>query len=162
MVQLIKDSAEAVGIQAVITNSEQNLEVQLNSLTHKSEKGNPSTPTVETRPTDLPIMLISWDIDTELSFNENSMLDNPLSNIVALLMKKAPSMAKVDLEDSSVEMGQLFQVFIQDLYERLIPLQRTNKAPITNCSYKLVPKHGSGKHSGVLCKWKMKTGLDVC
>lgn len=162
MIQLIKDSAEAVGIKAVITNSEQNLEIQLNSLTHKTEKGNLATPNVVTRETDLPIMLISWDIDTELNFNSNSMLDNPLSNIVALLMKKASSMNKTDLEDSSVEMGQLFQVFIQDLYERLIPLQRTNTSPITNCTYKLVPKYGSGKHSGVLCKWKMKTGLDVC
>ena len=162
MIQLIKDSAEAVGIKAVITNSEQNLEIQLNSLTHKEEKGNPSTSTVVTRGTDLPIMLISWDIDTELNFNANSMLDNPMSNIVALLMKKSPTMNKSDLEDSSVEMGDLFKVFIQDLYERLIPLQRTTTSPITNCTYKLVPKHGMGKHSGVLCKWKMKTGLDVC
>jgi hypothetical protein len=162
MIQEIKDSAAAVGITAVITNSKENLETQLNSLTHKDEKGDPNNPTVITRPTDSPIMLISWDIDTTLTFNANGVLNNPLSAIVCLLMKKASDMKKDTMEDSSVEMGELFQVFIQDLYERLIPASRTTTTPITECSYKLVPRYGMGKHSGILARWKMINRLDVC
>lgn len=162
MIQLIKDSAQAVGISLVITNSEQGIEVQLNNLTHKTEKGNPTTPNVVTRPTDLPIMLVSWDIDTTLNFNSNSFLDNPDSKIVALLMKKATDLKKDTLEDASVEMGLLFTQFIQDLYNRLVPYMRTSTSPITNCGYKLVPRYGAGKHSGILARWSMKTGLDVC
>jgi hypothetical protein len=162
MIQLIKDSAQAVGIALVISNSEQAIEVQLNSLTHKVERGDPANPSTITRGTDLPIMLISWDIDTELNFNSNSFLDNPDSKIVALLMKKASSMQKQTLETASEEMALLFRQFIQDLYNRLIPFMRTSTTPITGAGYKLVPKYGGGKHSGVLARWKMKTGLDVC
>jgi hypothetical protein len=162
MIQLIKDAATAVGIAAVITNSTEKIETQLNSLTHSEEKGDSKNPNTVTRVTDLPIMLISWDIDTELNFSINGTLDNPLSLITALLMKKASNLEKTVLEDASVEMGGLFQVFIQELYERLVPFQRSSTSPITNCTYKLVPRYGLGKHSGVLCKWKMKTQLDVC
>lgn len=162
MIQLIKDSAQAVGIALVISNSEQAIEVQLNSLTHKVEKGDSNNPNTVTRPSDLPIMLISWDIDTELTFNQNSFLDNPNSKVVALLMKKATDMKKETLEDASVEMGVLFTQFIQDLNQRLIPYMRTSTTPITQAGYKLVPKYGAGKHSGVLGRWSMKTGLDVC
>ena len=147
MIQLIKDSAKAVGISLVVTNSSEKIETQLNSLTHKA---------------DSPIMLISWDIDTKLNFNNNGVLDNPLSSITALLMRKADDLEKITLEDAAVEMGSLFQVFIQELYERSIIFQRSSTAPITNCTYKLVPRYGMGKHSGVLCKWEMKTQLDVC
>lgn len=162
MIQLIKATATAVGIAAAITNSADKIETQLNSLTHKEEKGDSKDPNTVTRVTDLPIMLISWDIDTELNFNINGNLDNPLSSVTALLMKKADTLEKTVLEDASVEMGSLFQVFIQELYERLAPFQRSSTTPITNCTYKLVPRYGMGKHSGVLCKWKMKTQLDVC
>lgn len=147
MIQLIKDSAKAVGITAVITNSKEALETQLNSLTNNA---------------DSPLMLISWDIDTTLNFSVNSFLDNPDSKIVALLMKKASDLKKNTLEDASVEMGVLFQQFIQDLYNRLVPYMRTTTSPITNCGYKLVPRYGNGKHSGVLARWNMKIGLDVC
>lgn len=162
MIQLIKDSAAAVGISLVISNSEQGIETQLNSLTHKVEKGNPLDINEVTRVTDLPIMLISWDIDTDLTFNINGFLDNPSSRIVALLMKKATNLKKDTLESASGEMAVLFTQFIQNLNNRLIPYMRSSTDPITQCGYKLVPKYGSGKHSGVLARWTMKTGLDVC
>lgn len=162
MIQLIKDSAQAVGITLVITNSEEGIETQLNSLTHKTERGDPNNPTTITRGTDLPIMLISWDIDTDLIFNSNSFLDNPSSKIVALLMKKATDLKKDTLELASQEMGVLFTQFIVNLNDRLTPYMRTTAPSITNCGYKLVPRYGKGKHSGVLARWTMKTGLDVC
>lgn len=151
MIQLIKDSAQAVGITLVITNSEEGIETQLNNLTHKTRER-----------VDLPIMLISWDIDTDLNFNQNSFLDNPSSKIVALLMKKATDLKKDTLELASQEMGVLFTQFIVDLNDRLTPYMRTTAPSITNCGYKLVPRYGKGKHSGVLARWTMKTGLDVC
>lgn len=162
MIQLIKTSATAVGIAVVVTNSEQGIETQLNSLTHKTEKGDTENPGVTTRVSDLPIMLISWDIDTELVFNSNNFLDNPDSKIVALLVKKASNLTKDTMEIASQEMGILFHQFIENLNQRLVPYMRTSTSPITNCGYKLVPRYGAGKHSGVLCRWKMKSGLDVC
>lgn len=162
IIQLIKDSAQAVGIALVISNSEEKIETQLNSLTHKVEKGDPENPNTITRPTDLPIMLISWDIDVSLNFNVNTFLDNPDANIVALLMKKATDMTKDTMEQASIDMGTLFTQFINDLNQRLIPYMRTSTTPITQAGYKLVPRHGMGKHSGVLARWKMKIGLDVC
>lgn len=162
IIQLIQDSAQAVGIALVISNSSDKIETQLNALTHKAEKGDPSNPTVITRPTGLPIMLVSWDIDTDLNFNSNTFLDNPDSKIVALLMKKATDMKKDTLEQASIDMGILFTQFLNDLNQRLIPYMRTSTSPITQAGYKLVPRHGNGVHSGVLCRWRMKTGLDVC
>lgn len=162
MIQLIKSAATEVGIALVVTNSKEKIEVQLNSLTHRQEKGDLSNPNSETRPTDLPIMLISWDVETNLTFNINSFLDNPESKIVALLVKKADDLKKITLEDASIEMGELFTQFIQVLNSKLIPLMRSTTTPITQCSYKLVPRYGNGVHSGILAKWNMKIGLDVC
>jgi hypothetical protein len=162
MIQLIKDTAQEVGIALVITNSKERIETQLNSLTHKEEKGDSSSPSTVTRSTDLPIMLVSWDIDTSLNFNLNSFLDNPESKIVALLVRKADDLKKNSLEDASVEMGVLFTQFIQVLNGKLIPYMRSSTTPITQCGYKLVPRYGNGVHSGVLARWTMKIGLDVC
>lgn len=162
MIDYIKQSAQAVGIALVVSNSEDRIETQLNSLTHKVEKGDVNDPTQVTRLTDLPIMLISWDIETQLNFDNNGFLDNPSSSITALLMKKAVDLTKDSLEDASVEMGQLFQIFIQDLWSRLMPLQKSINAPLSQVTYKLVPKYGAGRHSGVLCKWLMRVDIAVC
>lgn len=147
IVPFIKASAEACGIGTVITNSEDRIETQLNSLTREENQ---------------PIMLVSWDISTELNFDINGFLNNPSSNITALLMKKASDLTKDDMETTSQEMGALFQVFIQNLYQRLIPFQRSNEPAITQATFQLVPRYGMGKHSGVLCKWVMRTDLNVC
>ena len=147
MIQYIQQAATICGIGTVITNSEEKIETQLNSLTGREEA---------------PIMLISWDIDTNLNFDVNGFLENPSSNIVALLMKKSPTLVKDDLEASSIEMGALFTKFIKELWDILIPLQRSQNGPISSATYKLVPKHGHGKHSGVLCSWTMRSDLNVC
>ena len=144
MIDLIKEAALEVGISAVFTNSEERIETQLNALTREA---------------DSPVFLISWDIDTDLNFDTNGFLENPSSVITALLVKKAESMKKADLEFASQQMGSLFQVFLQKLYDKLIPFQKNSDSPITNATYKLVPAHGAGKHSGALCKWTMKTEI---
>lgn len=147
MINLIKQAATECGIGLVVSNSDKSIETQLNSLTTADNA---------------PIMLISWDIDTTLSWDENGFLENPESKITALLMSKAIDLTKVSMEDESIRMGSLFQVFIQNLYSKLIPFQKSNIKPISGASYLLVPKHGSGKHSGVLCKWNMRTVISVC
>lgn len=149
MIELIRLSANEVGIEAVITNSETGIETQLNSLTKIGDK---------------PIMLVSWDIDTDLEFNQHGRLRNPKSRITALLASKAYDLSKEEMEKTAVEMGELFQVFIQDLYRRLIPYSTEpgTGIPLSNITYKLVPKHGAGKHSGVLCNWSMISQLAQC
>ena len=146
MIQYIEQAAIASGISSVITNSEERIETQLNSLTKDGS---------------VPIMLVSWDIDTDLSFDDNGFLENPLSVITALLMIKASDMKKETMEAASDEMGLLYQVFLKNLYDILVPLQRSSGAPITGASYKRVPNHGAGKHSGILCKWSMKSEVNV-
>lgn len=145
MLQQIQESATAVGITAVITNSEQRIETQLNSLTTRAK---------------LPLMLINWDIDTNLNFNEHGLLDNPSAVITALLVKKATGTGKAGKETAADEMGELFQNFIKNLYSRMIPLMTSSTTPpITGATYKRVPSHGAGKHSGVLARWTMRTGI---
>jgi hypothetical protein len=147
MIQQMKDAADAVGIVALITNSTDRIETQLNSLTREE---------------DLPIMLISWDIDTTLNFNSNGFLDNPSSTIVALLVKKPEDLTKDVAEQVAEEMAALFRKFLQNLYTRLIPLQTSSVPPISGASYKLVPKHGAGKHSGVLGRFAIRTEIGNC
>lgn len=147
MVQHIEAAANSVGITAFITNSEDKIETQLNRLTGAG---------------DLPIMLVSWDIDTDLTFDSHGFLLNPASKIVALLMTKSQDLTKDDMEQAAVSMGTLFQDFIKALYDILAPLQLNETVAITECTYKLVPKHGMGKHSGVLARWKMRSEINNC
>ena len=147
MIQHIKDSAAAVGVIAFVTNSTEKIETQLNALTRDSDR---------------PIMLVSWDIVTDLAFDEHGFLKNPTSNITALLLEKAYDTTKLEVEKTAEEMAVLFQSFMQDLYKRLLPLQTTPEVPITGANYKLVPNYGLGKHSGVLGKWKMASEISNC
>ena len=147
MIQNIKDAAKESGISAVFTNSEQKHETQLNSLTR--EEG-------------APVMLISWDFDTSLTFDIHGFLENPSVIITALLVGKADTLDKETMEAKSEEMGNLFQVFIQKLYTILVSLQKNLTVPITNATYKNVPNHGAGRHSGVLAKWNMRTQVSNC
>jgi hypothetical protein len=147
MIKLIALAAKAVGIKMLVTNSDSNLETQLNSLTRIGDE---------------PIMLIGWDIDTDLEFNVNGTLRNPKSKIIALLVTKAYDNSKDEYEKAAVKMGELFQLFIQDLYPRLIEVSTESVIPISNCTYKLVPKYGAGKHSGVLASWSMISELAKC
>ena len=148
MLQTIKDTAEAVGIVAIVTNSKEQLETQLNKITREEQD---------------PIMLITWDIITKLSFDINGFLQNPPASIVALLVSKPEDNTKDEAEKVAVEMGELFKTFIQALYSALIPVQTSSiEPPVTEISYQLVPQHGAGKHSGVLGRWVMKTAVINC
>lgn len=147
MTTVIKKAAALAGIAAFVTDSEAKLETQLNALTRQGDDA---------------IMLVSWDINTNLTFDEHGFLDNPESDITALLLGKADTLERKEHKDKSDEMGLLFQVFIKHLRNELVKVQLTTNAPVTSISYIAVPKYGLGKHSGILAKWKMKTVVNNC
>lgn len=148
MIQDIKTAAEAVGITAVITNSKEKIETQLNKLTG-----------VE----DLPLMLVSWDLSTTLEINEHGFLNNPVTDVVVLLMDKAQDTSKDEAENTAEAMAELYQKFIQNLYSQLIQYQKQEgQEMLTNITYTLVPSHGLGKHSGVMGRFTMQTGITNC
>tara|TARA_R100000541_G_scaffold22562_1_gene32505 strand:+ start:266 stop:448 length:183 start_codon:yes stop_codon:yes gene_type:complete len=60
-------------------------------------------------------------------------------------------------------MYYLYLDFIQELRTLLSPLLKNYQSqPITNIGCKLVPKHGLGKHSGVMGRFSMITAISNC
>lgn len=147
MTTAIIKAAKEAGIAAFISDSENKLETQLNTLTRQGDDA---------------IMLVSWDINTTLIFDEHGFLDNPESDITALLLGKTDSLTKDQFQAKSDAMGDLFIKFIKILRDDLVAVQVTTNAPITAISYIAVPKYGMGKHSGILAKWTMKTKIVNC
>ena len=148
MIQDIKTAAEAVGITAVITNSKEKLDTQLNKLTGVEN---------------LPLMLVSWDLSTTLEINEHGFLNNPVTDVVVLLMDKAQDTSKDEAENTAEAMAELYQKFIQNLYSQLIQYQKQEgQQMLTNITYTLVPSHGLGRHSGVMGRFTMQTGITNC
>ena len=148
MIADIKTAAESVGITAVITNSKERIETQLNRITG-----------VE----DLPLMLVSWDLETTITLNEHGDLNNPVTKVVVLLMDKAIDTSKDQAEATAESMAALYQVFIKALYSQLIPYQKQIGTDIlTDVGYTLAPQHGLGKHSGVLGRFTMQTAIANC
>lgn len=149
MIEDIKNAAEAVGITAVITNSDSKIETQLNRIT---------------RHEDLPLMLISWDLVTTLSFNDlTGFLNHPSVQVTCLLMDKAESTEKELKEATAEKMGVLFTEFIQELYGEIVSYQtEVATPPISGAQFTLVPSHGAGKHSGILGSFTMKARIRKC
>lgn len=135
MIAQIKTAAESVGITAVLTNSREHLDTQINKMT---------------RSEDLPLMLISWDLDFSMSFDQNGFLNNPNVKMVVLLMDKASDEGNQSKEDTAILMGEKFQEFTKALYTTLVPLSKTGENPISEVGYKLAPLYGKGMHSGVI------------
>ena len=61
-------------------------------------------------------------------------------------------------------MGDLFTIFIQSLRNNLIQYNRNfdNSNLITGIAYQLVPMYGLGKHSGVIGRFTMISGIMNC
>lgn len=145
MIADLRTAAEAVGITAIITNSNEKIETQLNRITG-----------VE----DLPIMLVSWDLQTSIEFNQHGFLNNPVTDVVLLLMDKPEDRTKDVAESTAEAMATLYQQFIQSLYDQLVQYQKVEgQQMLTNISYTLVPKHGLGKHSGIMGRFTMQTSI---
>jgi hypothetical protein len=146
MIDQIEQAAVNVGISTFITNSEDKIDIQLSRLTRDKNK---------------PTMLVSWDIDVNLSFDSSGFLENPSANIVCLLMSKPKNTTKVTAEETSKSMALKFEQFIQELWKILSPKMKAQTPPLSNVTYKYVPIHGAGKHSGVLGKWTMRNTLEI-
>lgn len=149
MITDIKTAAEAVGITAVITNSKEKIETQLNRITREEN---------------LPLMLVSWDLQSSIAFDQHGFLDNPTTNVVVLLMDKAQDTSKEEAENTAENMALLFQQFLKALYSELIVYQKIQGMDmLSNIEYTLAPSYGMGKHSGVLGRFAMQTGIaDNC
>lgn len=148
MIQDIKLAAESVGITAVITNSKEKIETQLNRITGIEN---------------LPLMLVSWDLESTLTLNEHGDLNNPITKVVVLLMDKATDTSKDQAEATAETMAALYQVFIKALYGQLIPYQKSIGTDIlSDIGFTLAPQHGLGKHSGVLGRFTMQTQIANC
>jgi len=146
MISNIKTAADNVGITAVVTNSKERIETQLNSLTREE---------------DSPLMLVSWDIKAAIGFDSNGILKTPIVSITALLVSKPEELTKESSEEKSEEMAQLFLLFFQNLYSILSPQIRGDEQPITEASFQYVPVHGAGKHSGILATWKQIKPISI-
>lgn len=146
MIKDIQDASKIIGITTVYTNSTEKIETQLLRI--------PSS--------DLPIMLISWDIETTIDFDSSGFLNNPVSNITCLLMTKAENLSKIEMENSAEEMGVLFQNFIIELNKILKLKMRDQTQSLGAINYKLIPAHGTSKHSGVLGNFTMKLPIENC
>lgn len=147
MISNIRTAAENVGIEAFISNSREKIETQLNRVTSNG---------------DLPTMLVSWDLETQLNIQSNGFLGNPSTKVVLLLMRKSDTRNKGDHEAAAEEMGLLFQTFVKELNTLLVPFNLSGEPSLSGISYTLVPMHGAGKHSGVIGTFNMLSEISNC
>jgi hypothetical protein len=146
MLKEIRAVAENLGITLVIAKSDEDIDTQVNRIT---------------RIEDLPIMLSSWDLKVKLEFDtETGFLKNPTVDVTMLLITKASSTAKEELELKAEEMGVLFTKFTSDLKKYLTLNTNVKQDPIKGIGFTYVPSFGSGKHSGVLGKFNVQQNLD--
>lgn len=141
MLTELKAAAEEVGFSIIIATSDRNINDQLNRIVRTEE---------------LPLALASWDLDVNVTFNENGLMNNPTTTVTLLLIDKAESLEKIELEEKAEEMGDLFIKFIKNAKDYMTSNTNVRENPITNISFTYVPKYGAGAHSGVLAKFTMQ------
>jgi len=141
MLTELKAAAEEVGFSIIIATSDRNIQDQLNRIT---------------RTESLPLALVSWDLDINVSFDDNGLMNNPTTSVTLLLIDKAESLEKIELEEKAEEMGELFIRFIKNAKNYMTTNTNVKEQPITDISFTYVPSYGSGKHSGVLAKFTMQ------
>ena len=141
MLTELKAAAEEVGFSIIIATSDRNIQDQLNRIT---------------RTESLPLALVSWDLDVNIAFDDNGLMNNPTTSVTLLLIDKAESLEKIELEQKAEEMGDLFIKFIKNAKDYMTTNTNVKEQPITGISFTYVPSYGSGKHSGVLAKFTMQ------
>ena len=145
MLKDLKAASLEVGFSTIIATSEKNIKDQLNIIT---------------RTENLPLALVSWDIEKRIEFDESGFLKNPTTDITMLLVDKAESLEKIELEKTSEEMGDLFIKYIKNLKNYLTQRTNVKQGPITGISFTHVPKFGAGQHSGVMAKFNVQLNLN--
>ena len=78
-------------------------------------------------------------------------MNNPTTTVTLLLIDKAESLEKIELEEKAEEMGDLFIKFIKNAKDYMTSNTNVRENPITNISFTYVPKYGAGAHSGSTC-----------
>ncbi len=146
MIQDIEAAAKKADINAFVLNDKDSIPMQLTNL---SDKG-------------LPTMLVSWNIKPRVDFDTNGFMKNPVAEITALLVKKADSNRKDDSWTIAEEMASLYTVFLKELYTILAPYAKNLVIPITNAGWEMVPRHGAGKHSGIVGTFTMILEITAC
>ena len=76
-------------------------------------------------------------------------------------MTKPEENTKVLAEAGAQEMCEVCLSFIQALNKEQRPKVRTNVSAVSNVVITLVPVHGAGKHSGVLCTFNVLDAVKV-
>lgn len=141
MLTELKAAAEEVGFSIIIATSDRNINDQLNRIVRSEE---------------LPLALCSWDLDVNISFDDNGLMNPPTTTVTLLLIDKAESLEKIELEQKAEEMGDLFIKFIKNAKNYMTNNTNVRENPITGITFTYVPSYGSGKHSGVLAKFTMQ------
>ena len=141
MLKELKAAAEEVGFSIIIATSDRNINDQLNRIVRSEE---------------LPLALVSWDLDVNVTFSENGLMNNPTTNVTLLLVDKANSLEKIELEQKAEEMGELFIKFVKNAKDYMTTNTNARENPISGISFTYVPSYGSGKHSGVLARFTMQ------
>ena len=141
MLKELKAAANEVGFSIIIATSDRNIQDQLNRIVRTEE---------------LPLALVSWDLDVNVSFSDNGLMNNPTTEVTLLLIDKAESLEKIELEEKAEEMGELFIRFIKNTKNYMTTNTNVKEQPITNISFTYVPAFSASKHSGVLAKFTMQ------
>jgi hypothetical protein len=139
MLTELKAAAEEVGFSIIIATSDKNINDQLNRIVREE---------------DLPLALVSWDLDISIEFDDNGLMNNPTTDVTLLLIDKADTLEKKDLEARAELMGDLFIKFIKNAKDYMTTNTNVKENPITGISFTYVPSFGAGKHSGVLAKFR--------
>ena len=147
MLPELRIAAEQVGITLVIAESDKNIDNQLNRIIREET---------------LPVMLSAWDLSVALEFDaDTGFLKNPTVDVTLLLVTKAETLEKKELEASAEEMGRLFIKFVKNFKKHLIANTNVKKNPLTGISFTYVPSFGAAKHSGVLGEMKIQQNLET-
>lgn len=142
LIKNMEIAAKSVGINTFFTKSDESIDTQLRRLTKEE---------------DHPLMLISWDIDYTVKFDENGFILPPAAKIVVLLLTKPEEVTEEEGMNEAENMGALFLKFLMALSELQVLVAKTNEPAITEAGYKLVPVHGVTKHSGILGRFRAAT-----
>lgn len=152
VIKALKEAAEEVGISLFETNSTENGDTQINKLTRES---------------DLPLMMLSWDMKANVSFDSHGFVNNVQFDTQTILITKAEILTAEKMNEAAQEMGSLYVSFLQALNLNLrkqLKAEDGKLTPVINASYVHFPAYGAGKHSGVLGNFSVLVNphKDVC
>jgi len=145
MLSNLKLASLECGFTTYIAQSDRDIQTQLNRIVREGQ---------------LPLSLVSWDLNVDLAFNASGHLENPKTKITMLLVDKSLTLDKDDLEAKSEEMALLFIKFIRSYKDYLVLNTNVKEDAVTAISYTHVPKYGAGQHSGVLATFVTQLNLE--